>query len=118
MSNIDNCNYQQKLRRAVISFLGSKCCKCGFEDIRALQIDHVNGRGNIHRKNNSWSTIYRSIINRTNTEKFQLLCANCNYIKRFVENNYCVNKDIKIYKSNIRKNKYCSYSDFIERLHN
>ena len=36
---------QREKRLLVLSKLGGKCCRCGFDDPRALQIDHVNGDG-------------------------------------------------------------------------
>ena len=69
---------------AIYGVLGSKCIKCGFVDIRALQIDHINGDGAEHRKKNGnsnsyYSSILKSVIAGEN--KYQILCANCNFIK-------------------------------------
>lgn len=61
--------------------MGGKCVKCGFRDSKALQIDHVNGGGNEHRRRVSWVTRYRDILSGADTT-CQLLCANCNWIKR------------------------------------
>ena len=36
-----------KWRLKVIDSLGGRCSRCGFNDVRALQIDHVNNDGNI-----------------------------------------------------------------------
>ncbi len=65
--------------------LGGKCVRCGFNDIRALQVDHINGGGMAeHREYRSrtkyWKMVILSITNEE--KKFQLLCANCNWIKR------------------------------------
>ncbi len=79
-------------RRALFSFLGDKCVKCSFSDWRALQIDHVNGGGNKERRRSVdqyYKIVKESIIN--NEEKYQLLCANCNWIKRY-ENNEVPNR--------------------------
>lgn len=75
------------LRNKIITYLGKKCVRCGFDDYRALQIDHVNGGGNVERKI-YWQTIqyYNHILTLLSTNKYQLLCANCNWIKR-EENN-------------------------------
>jgi hypothetical protein len=83
-----------KTRKDVITFLGGKCCRCGFDDFRALQIDHVNGHGCADRKkdNNNYYAFYKRIID-TNGEGYQLLCANCNWIKR-TENNECARKHL------------------------
>ena len=61
------------------------CLRCGFSDVRAIQIDHVNGGGNKMRNKHRNQTGLRTAV-RENPELFQLLCANCNCIKR-IENN-------------------------------
>lgn len=77
--------YRQKRREAVILLLGGKCIKCGFDDHRALQIDHINGGGQkelaLLSGANYINTVMKSIANEE--EKYQLLCANCNWIKRW-----------------------------------
>lgn len=77
--------YTQRRRSACITLLGSKCKKCGFDDIRALQVDHVNGGGTkeIRKLGGGayWNRVIKSVLNNEN--KYQLLCANCNWIKRF-----------------------------------
>ena len=67
-------------RLAILQFLGGKCVKCGFSDYRALNIDHINGGGTRE------SRIYKSQAQKyerikANPHLFQLLCANCNSIK-------------------------------------
>lgn len=74
------------LRIKAINILGSKCQICGFDDIRALQIDHVDGGGRKHRKiYSNFLKYYKLIIEDTlkNGGRYQLLCANCNTIKMF-----------------------------------
>ena len=80
-----------KWRRAALAALGGVCVRCGFADVRALQIDHVNGGGLRERsrrrqKDNAILRVcltkyYRQVV-EDQTGKFQLLCANCNWIKR------------------------------------
>lgn len=70
-----------ELREEIFNILGHACIRCGFSDKRALQFDHVNANGSKHRKQNGGIGIYRDILN--NPDKFQVLCANCNWIKRF-----------------------------------
>ena len=83
-------NSKKKKKEELHSLLGNKCVKCGFSDSRALQIDHINGGGYTERKEYNrnpakyYSNILNSILNNEN--KYQLLCANCNWIKR-TENN-------------------------------
>ena len=73
----------------IIEKLGGKCVRCGFEDIRALQIDHKDGGGNQHIKsfNGNFRNYYKS-IRSSDLSGFQILCANCNWIKRY-ENREC-----------------------------
>lgn len=80
-------SYNRKKRAEIIDFLGGECVRCGFDDWRALQVDHVNGDGHIHRKQDGTtftSKLFRTIVE--DPKRFQLLCANCNWIKRY-ENN-------------------------------
>ena len=78
--------YRQKIRSAVLAFLGNKCNVCGFDDYRALQVDHVRGGGSKERKKNKNSYQAYKLVLTDTTGKYQLLCANCNWIKRY-ENN-------------------------------
>lgn len=74
------------LRYRVLRKLGDKCRFCGFRDARALQIDHVNGGGMRELKFVHTAKKLRTILEMENPEThYQLLCANCNWIKR-VEN--------------------------------
>lgn len=77
--------WRDKLRKEVIEHLGGRCVKCGYNaDIRALQIDHINGDGNKARKQ-SWSVMWKEILADKHNRPVQLLCANCNFIKRAEE---------------------------------
>jgi len=76
-----------KLRHDTIIALGGVCIKCGFSDERALQIDHVNGGGNAERKVLvNRQAFYHKILD--DSTGYQLLCANCNWIKRCENNEY------------------------------
>lgn len=77
-------NTSKKYRRAhrmeSLEILGAKCVRCGFTDVRALQIDHINGGGSVELKGSC--THRQLLLIRKNPEKYQILCANCNWIKR------------------------------------
>ncbi|MDG7005258.1 MAG: hypothetical protein JRN73_09990 [Nitrososphaerota archaeon] len=62
--------------------LGSKCVRCGFSDFRALQIDHVNGGGRSEARRLAGVAYYLHVLDHINDGTYQLLCANCNWIKR------------------------------------
>lgn len=73
------------LRHMVVERLGGKCVQCGFADLRALCIDHINGGGTKERKNFNMYRYYGKILQdvEQGTGEYQILCANCNLIKEF-----------------------------------
>lgn len=75
---------RRRLRDSVLALLGSVCTQCGFSDVRALQVDHINGGGHKERAEKGWVGILRDILKYGPQNKYQLLCANCNAIKRIV----------------------------------
>lgn len=77
-----------KLRKSVMLLLGGVFCKtCGFSNYDALQIDHIHGGGTKEIKKYGHAGIYRKIINDPSCRcEYQVLCVNCNWIKR-IENN-------------------------------
>jgi ribosomal protein S26 len=73
------------------------CVKCGFSDIIALTVDHVNGNGSNHRKENKYvrgNHIYEWLKKNKFPLNYQTLCMNCQLIKR-QENHEYTNKHIK-----------------------
>jgi len=77
----------EKQKRLVISHYSNGsmvCCKCGFSDIRALSIDHINGGGRRHTEEirKAGTIFYRWLIKNNFPNGFQVLCMNCNYIKK------------------------------------
>ena len=88
--------HHKKKRIEVLELLGGAICKiCGFSDWRALHIDHVNGDGNEERRKYGWSNMkkQRQMI-LSSKSKYQVLCANCNFIKRY-ENKESKKRSIK-----------------------
>ena|SRR3990167_3589144 len=83
-----------KSRIPLILSMGAECKNCRFNDIRALQIDHINGDGASERKEQRGSRLYTSMFKlfKENSKEFakryQLLCANCNWIKRHEKNEF------------------------------
>jgi len=82
---------REKLKREIFELLGGCCTnpygqhKEPYTDIRALQIDHINGGGRKGRHGKSSISIYRDILIqiKSGSKNYQLLCANCNWIKRY-----------------------------------
>lgn len=81
--------YRRKLRTEVLEKLGNKCCKCGFLDWRALQVDHKRGGGYNARKQKEkgYIALHRNVL-KHGSKKYQLLCANCNWIKRWTNKEF------------------------------
>jgi hypothetical protein len=69
------------LKLEAFSYYGCKCANCDINDIRFLTIDHINDDGAEHRRQ-----IGPHIIPWLHKNKypvgFQILCFNCNYLKR------------------------------------
>lgn len=76
------------LRETVLQSLGGKCQNCGYDkDPRALQLDHIKGDGARDRRlRGTWGVYKRAVelmeSGKDPTNTYQLLCANCNWIKK------------------------------------
>lgn len=70
------------IRLTLLNILGGKCVQCGFSDERALHIDHIQGGGSREvaggQLYNRWHRFIRNPVDNL----YQILCANCNEIKR------------------------------------
>ena len=60
--------------------------KTFFDDIRALTLDHVLNNGAEERKKLSPRGVYRRSLNPKNKKEYQILCMNCQFIKRVEDN--------------------------------
>lgn len=91
-------DWRRQLRRDVLERLGGRCASTdcawvnkdgshGCTDWRCLQIDHVFGGGAKERKtyvgSKGQTWFYRKVM-KDETGSYQLLCANCNWIKKYV----------------------------------
>lgn len=78
-----------RYRAALHDILGWICIKCKYsEDVRALQFDHINGDAIMDRKRfGSLQAAIAYYVHHTDEarQKLQVLCANCNTIKKFDE---------------------------------
>jgi hypothetical protein len=83
--------YKLKVKTNVMTHYGNgkcACVRCGFDDIRALSIDHINGKGNKQRKEtgkNGGGSGYIWLIKNNYPEGYQTLCMNCQFIKSIEE---------------------------------
>lgn len=80
---------RDRIRAEVIRLLGGRCLRCGFDDARALHVDHVHDDGAHDRLQfggrRSYNTygFFRAVIEAASSGRYQLLCANCNTIKEW-----------------------------------
>lgn len=80
------------LKDIVLNHYGNECNHCGFSDYRALQIDHINNNGAEERKGlggqqvSGWR-FYAHLVKTGLPSGYQTLCANCNNIKQWEQNN-------------------------------
>lgn len=86
-------NWTKATKIEVLTHYGNgklACVKCGFDDIRALSIDHINGEGKAHRIliRKGGIRFYRWLKRQGYPKEYQTLCMNCQWIKR-QENNEC-----------------------------
>ena len=76
---------REKIKNKLYDILGNVCIRCGFSDKRALQFDHINGGGKreilLFKGNENMYRFYSKNPKDTK-ERLQVLCANCNWIKR------------------------------------
>lgn len=91
----------------IIEKLGNKCSNPYnlnhgdfLTDARCLQIDHVHGDGKKDREIYGKSFKFLQKVLADSENNYQLLCANCNWIKRHINHE---TKPIKTYQHNISK---------------
>lgn len=84
------CLKDNKIKEVVLKHYGKGellCVKCGFKDIRALTLDHIVSLRGTKRKC-SGVQFYKVLKKQEYPEGFQTLCANCQMIKMFEENEW------------------------------
>lgn len=84
-------NYQKQYRKRVLREVkeqvfngyGYKCVCCGENRYEFLTIDHINGDGHLHRKENGATSsfrtvnVYKDIIRKGFPDSIRILCFNC-----------------------------------------
>ena len=77
---------KRKLKCQVFGIYGTACKCCGFSDIRALTLDHVFNNGSDERKAIGERGVYRRSLLAEYRSEYQILCMNCQFIKRVKAN--------------------------------
>jgi len=80
---------RRAIKREVLTHYGNgklACVQCGFDNIAALTIDHINNDGASDRNHTTHQKvghlIYRWLKNHNYPEGYQTLCMNCQWVKR------------------------------------
>lgn len=78
--------YKKTLKGRVLKHYGNgqlSCVRCGFDDIRALTIDHIDSKINYEGTAKAGgSSLYKWLRGHNYPEGFQTLCMNCQWLKR------------------------------------
>jgi hypothetical protein len=77
-----------KLKNECLAYYGKECCCCGIDIISFLTIDHIEGKGNIQRRelfgyNISGIHMYRWLKKNNFPSGYRILCMNCNWATRY-----------------------------------
>ena len=120
-------NERKRLARLhLLSVMGGCCRTCGFSDLRGLQLDHIkdNGKTDIKFRISRYSAKdYNEMAENPQLRThLQLLCATCNWIKR-----YNFKKEFKVKRlQEVRKNlietmgnqcNHCGYNKDYRAIH-
>ncbi len=72
------------IHKKAIKILGGKCIICGIDDLRILQINHIDGEGTKEYKKIGNYIFYKSIIDgKRNLDDLDVRCANHNILYEY-----------------------------------
>ena len=80
--NLQSRNHKAKTRKMLFFLYGSRCALCGFDNAKALTLDHILRNGNIERKMLGERGVYRRALEKNRPEEYRILCMNCQFINR------------------------------------
>lgn len=73
----------KRLKDKIFAMYGKVCMRCGFEDERALTLDHIQHNGAEERKSLGERKVYRKAASFFQPEVYRILCMNCQFVTRF-----------------------------------
>lgn len=71
--------------RKAIAMLGGRCYRCGIDDWRVLQFDHIHGQRGQRKHERGHHMARMLLAGKVPAQIIQLLCANCHQIKSLEE---------------------------------
>lgn len=69
-------------REKLFELYGHVCARCGFDDKRALTLDHRLNNGSEERATLGERGVYKKAKAIHSPDEYQILCMNCQFIKR------------------------------------
>lgn len=81
-------------RERLYEMYGHVCARCNFNDKRALTLDHIKNNGNTERAELGERGVYRKAKAYHQPEEYQILCMNCQFIKRTEDQ--CANQHSRV----------------------
>ena len=106
--------YDQKIKLETVSHYSPtvSCVSCGETDMRVLTIDHIHNDGAKDRVIRGLGiSFYASLKKDSYPEGYQVLCMNCNWLKRDEERNQDSLDAIRHYSSGIMSCVKCGVSN-------
>lgn len=91
-ANLHTRDFNRRVKRLCLDKYGSVCQCCGEDKYEFLAIDHINGGGIKHRKENNIKTVYGWLKKNNFPQGFRVLCHNCNCALGHF--GYCPHKDL------------------------
>ena len=106
-------NRNAKFKQSVYESLGgSKCKNCGEAEVEFLTIQHIHGGGRLHRNQSNWKKLCKEILSDGDrTNKYEVLCANCNMVDSILKINLCMSNSVRSYSNHAynERRKLSSY---------
>ena len=81
---------RQLVRIVALTWYGNgklACIWCGYDQLPALSLDHVNDTGYKETRGSGWN-LYKKLITEGFPFGYQTLCMNCQYLKREANGNH------------------------------
>jgi len=91
----------------IINKLGGKCIKCGIDDFRILEINHIDRSKKKRPQNRQYNWTRRLKEWNENIDNLELLCANCHRLHTWEQMGYGKDVDPDYYKIAEARIEHC-----------
>ena len=87
-----------------------ECIRCGCNDIRFLEINHINGGGGKEAKIRRFGIVKSILLHERDTDDLELLCRPCNHI-HYLELKFGEKIPLKVVFNNVLQQNYSNVSE-------